>query len=219
MENRNMKNFSTPSGYSQLRVLRLDASASPVESASRKLGDAAIARLRRRMPVELRQRDLNADARFIDAGWIAASFTAYGKRSATQSELLSFSDRLIDELNWANHILLTTPMYNFSVPATLKAWIDLVCRAGVTFSCDEDGSVGLLSYKSAEIIVTTGGVALGSELDFVSEYLKRVFSFIGIDDVDIIGADRINIDAEESLARALARIELGVTDDELAEVA
>jgi len=219
METRNMNFFSTLSGIRQLRVLRLDASAGPADSASRKLGDAVIARLRRRVPIKLRQRDLNAGARFIDSAWIAANFTPYGERNAEQNEHLHFSDALIDELNWANHILLTTPMYNFSVPATLKSWIDLVCRAGVTFSYDEDGPMGLLSYKSAQIIVTTGGVPLGSDKDFVSGYLKQVFSFIGIDDIDIIGADRMNIDAEDSLARALARIELGVTDDELAEVA
>ena len=125
--------------------------------------------------------------------------------------LLRFSDMLIDELNWANHILLTTPMYNFSVPATLKAWIDLVCRAGVTFSYDEDGPMGLLSYKSAEVIVTTGGVPLGSDEDFVSGYLRQVFSFIGIDDIDIIGADRMNIDAEDSLARAFVTLPLSST--------
>ena len=219
METRDMNNFSTLSGLQQLRVLRLDASASPAESASRKLGDAMIARLRRSVPIELHQRDLNLDARFIDAGWIEANFTPCGERSKEQSELLRLSDRLIEELNWANHILLTTPMYNFSVPATLKSWIDLVCRAGVTFSYDEDGPMGLLSYKRAEIIVTTGGVALGSETDFVSGYLKHVFTFLGIDDIDIIGADRMNIDAEDSLARALARIELGDTGNALAEVA
>ena len=219
METRDMNNFSTLSGLQQLRVLRLDASASPAESASRKLGDAMIARLRRSVPIELHQRDLNLDARFIDAGWIEANFTPCGERSKEQSELLRLSDRLIEELNWANHILLTTPMYNFSVPATLKSWIDLVCRAGVTFSYDEDGPMGLLSYKRAEIIVTTGGVALGSETDFVSGYLKHVFTFLGIDDIDIIGADRMNIDAEDSLARALARIEIGDTGNALAEVA
>ena len=219
METRNMNIFSTLSGNKQLHVLRLDASASPADSASRQLGDAKIARLRRSVPIDLRRRDLNADAQFIDADWIDANFTPCGERSGEQCDLLRFSDTLIEELNWANHILLTTPMYNFSVPTTLKAWIDLVCRAGVTFSYDEDGPMGLLSYKSAEIIITTGGVTLGSEEDYVSGYLRQVFAFLGIDDVDIIGADRMNMDAEDSLARALARIELGDSGNTLAEVA
>jgi FMN-dependent NADH-azoreductase len=219
METRNMNFFSTLNGSKQLRVLRLDASASPADSASRQLGDARIARLRRSMPVDLCQRDLNTDARFIDAGWIDANFTPCGERSREQCEKLRFSDTLIGELNWANHILLTTPMYNFSVPATLKAWIDLVCRAGVTFSHDEDGPVGLLSYKSAEIIITTGGVPLCGEEDYVSGYLRQVFAFLGIDDIEIIGADRMNKNAEDGLARALARIELGDSANTLAEVA
>jgi FMN-dependent NADH-azoreductase len=98
-------------------------------------------------------------------------------------------------------------MYNFNVPATLKAWIDQVCRAGVTFRYTENGPEGLLAGKSADIVITTGGAPLGSPVDFVSGYLKQVFAFIGIDDVNIFGADRMNVDAQASVARAQAQIE------------
>jgi FMN-dependent NADH-azoreductase len=102
--------------------------------------------------------------------------------------------------------VLTTPMYNFGVPATLKAWIDQVCRAGITFRYTEDGPEGLLAGKTADIVITTGGALLESPVDFVSAYLKQVFAFIGISDVNIVGADRMNIDAETSLASAAAQI-------------
>jgi FMN-dependent NADH-azoreductase len=190
------------------RILRLDASASPGESGSRSLGDQLLERIARYNPsIEIRQRDLNADARFIDANWIEANFSASDTRSDAARQRLAYSDELIAELQWADHILITTPMYNFSVPATLKAWIDQVCRVGVTFRYTDNGPVGLLAGKRADIVITTGGVPIGSPVDFASGYLRQVLGFIGIDEVDIIGADRMNQDSEQSVARALQQID------------
>ncbi len=189
------------------RILRLDASANPADASSKKLGDYLLEQLKQVNPVgEMKVRDLNQDLSFIDSNWIAANFTALGDREPAQSARLAFSDQLIEELKWADHIVLTTPMYNFGVPATLKAWIDLVCRAGVTFRYGADGPQGLLEGKHADIIITTGGVPLASPVDFVSGYLKQVFSFIGIDDVNIVGADQMNLDAEASFAKAKSEI-------------
>ncbi len=190
------------------RILRLDASANPADSSSRKLGDHLLGQLQRDgLPIETRVRDLNQDLLFIDHHWIAANFTAAADRDSEQSARLAFSDQLIDELRWADHIVLTTPMYNFGVPATLKAWIDLVCRAGVTFRYGSNGPVGLLEGKRVDIIITTGGVPLESPVDFVSGYLRQVFGFIGIEDVTIIGADQMNVDTEASFAGAISEIE------------
>lgn len=190
------------------RILRLDASANPAESSSRKLGDHLLAQLQQDgLPIETRVRDLNRDLSFIDSDWIAANFTAADQRDPAQSARLALSDKLIDELKWADHIVLTTPMYNFGVPATLKAWIDLVCRAGVTFRYSSHGPVGLLEGKRADIIITTGGVPLESPVDFVSGYLRQVFGFIGIEDINIMGADQMNVDTEASFARAISEIE------------
>ena len=190
------------------RILRLDASANPADASSKKLGDYLLDQLKQVDPVvEIKARDLNKDLSFIDANWIAANFTAQDDRKSEQTARLAFSDQLIDELKWADHIVLTTPMYNFGVPATLKAWIDLVCRAGVTFRYTATGPEGLLEGKRADIIITTGGVPLASPLDFVSGYLKQVFGFIGIKDVHIVGADQMNVDAEASFAKARSEIE------------
>ena len=190
------------------QILRLDASANPAESDSQKLGDHLIRQLKQANPgVETRNRNLNQDLSFIDSNWIAANFTAKEERSDDQSARLEFSDQLIAELNWADHIVLTTPMYNFGVPSTLKAWIDLICRAGITFRYGANGPEGLLKGKRVDIVITTGGAPLGSPVDFVSGYLKQVFAFIGIDDVNIIGADQMNVAAQTSFARATAQIE------------
>ena len=190
------------------RILRLDASANPDESDSRKLGDHLIEQLKQANPAaDTRQRSLNQQLSFIDSSWIAANFTAKEERSDDQTARLGLSDQLIAELNWADHIVLTTPMYNFGVPATLKAWIDLVCRAGVTFRYGASGPEGLLKGKRVDIVITTGGAPLGSPVDFVSGYLQQVFAFIGIDDVNIIGADQMNVDAKASFTRAITQIE------------
>jgi FMN-dependent NADH-azoreductase len=191
-----------------IRILRLDASANPGESSSRRLGDELLERLaREHANIEVRERDLNQTASFIDSQWVAANLTDPAERSEADRQRLSFSDELIAELDWADHILLTTPMYNFSVPATVKAWIDQVCRAGVTFRYTPDGPQGLLEGKRADIVLTTGGVPMDSPVDFASGYLRQVFGFIGIDEVDLIAADRMNIDAEESMQRALQQID------------
>ncbi len=189
-------------------ILRLDASASISTSNSKKLGDELIDRLLTLHPGAIvRQRDLNQNIGFIDEIWVAANFTPIDQRSEAQQQSLAFSDELIDEIKRSDHIILTTPMYNFGIPATLKAWIDLVCRAGVTFQYTAEGPVGLVKGKRVDIVITTGGVPLQSPVDFVSDYLKQVFRFIGIEDINIIGADQMNVDADGSYQRALDQIE------------
>jgi FMN-dependent NADH-azoreductase len=193
---------------SKTRILRIDASANASSANSKKLGDKLIQKLETQYQgIEVTQRDLNRDLQFIDESWVNANFTATHDRSEAQHQELAFSDRLIDEIRHAEHIVLTTPMYNFGIPATLKSWIDLICRAGVTFQYTADGPVGLINDKRIDIVITTGGVSLQSPVDFVSDYLKQVFRFIGIEDINIIAADQMNIDADNSYQGALDQID------------
>lgn len=190
------------------RILRLDASANPGQSGSRRLGDQLLASIERHYEAsEIRYRDLNQQAQFIDADWISANLSSADERNEAARRRLAASDEFVAELQWADHVLLTTPMYNFSVPATLKAWIDQVCRAGVTFRYTSDGPVGLLSGKRADIVITTGGVPLDSPADFLSGYLRQIFAFIGIDEVKIFGAERMNLDSASSIEQALQQID------------
>lgn len=189
-------------------ILRIDASANVSTSNSKILGDKLIEKLETRYrDIEVKQRDLNQDLYYIDESWVGANFTPVQDRSEDQQQKLAFSDVLIDEIKQADHIVLTTPMYNFGIPATLKSWIDLICRAGVTFQYTADGPVGLIKNKRIDIVITTGGVPLQSPVDFVSDYLKQVLRFIGIEDFNIIAADQMNVDADDSYASAIAQIE------------
>ncbi len=193
---------------SKTQILRIDASANVSTSNSKKLGDILIEKLETQyQDIEVKQRDLNQDFYFIDESWVGANFTPLDDRTEAQLQRLAFSDQLIEEIRRADHIVLTTPMYNFGVPATLKSWIDLICRAGVTFQYTADGPVGLIDNKRVDIIITTGGVALQSPVDFVSDYLKQIFRFIGIEDINIIAADQMNVNPDSSYQGALDQIE------------
>ena len=181
------------------QLLRIDASANPSASTSRKLGDYYVSQTKAEIAgVSIIERDLNHALPQLSESWLHAYFTDEAERSQPQQDLLTQSNQLIDELVQADEILITTPMYNFSVPSSLKAWIDLVCRAGVTFEYTETGPRGLIASKPVKIIVSTGGVPVQSSMDFLTDYLKQVLAFIGLTDVTVIAADKMNVNAKAS---------------------
>ena len=140
-------------------------------------------------------RDLTTGVDFISEAWIGANFTPENERSAAQDEVLSFSSELVDEVFAAQHIVIGAPMYNFSIPAMLKAWFDQIARAKLTFEYTDTGPRGLVEGKKAYIVIASGGVTVGSEYDFSSNYLRQVLGFIGITDVTIIDANQIDLNA------------------------
>lgn len=190
-------------------ILRVDASMRRDGSQSRALTDSVIARFSAQNPyINVTTRDL-ADEPLpqIDETWINANFTDPDQRSETQRQALAQSDSLVEELKAADTIVIGMPLYNFSVPAALKAWIDLIARARLTFKYTENGPVGLLEGKRAILIVATGGVPVGAPVDFGTNYMKQVLSFVGITDVDVIDASQLNFKADEQIEAAKASIE------------
>ncbi|MDJ0833904.1 MAG: NAD(P)H-dependent oxidoreductase [Gammaproteobacteria bacterium] len=190
------------------QLLRINASANPQASTSNQLADHYQSLLQQHHPeMQTTLRDVAQGLPLIDQDWVAASFTPAEQRQESQRERLAISDQLVQELEDADHILLSTPMYNFSVPASLKAWIDLIARAGKTFQYTEAGPQGLLRDKSVTIIVATGGTPVNSEVDFLTGYLQQIFRFIGLDDIKLIAADRMSVDPEASYQQAQAEID------------
>lgn len=183
-------------------ILRIDASARHEGSVSRDVTDQIIAHLD--APVTVR--DLAAGIPLIDAAWIGANFTPEADRTPKQAQALALSDTLVAEIQAADTLVIGLPIYNFGVPAALKAWIDQVARAGVTFRYTANGPEGLLSGKRAIIAMASGGTQAGSEIDFATGYLRHVLGFIGITDVTLITADRMMVDAEVSLQTARDQI-------------
>lgn len=96
---------------------------------------------------------------------------------------LALSDQLIQELKDADTLVIGAAMYNFGIAASLKQWIDAICRAGVSFKYTDKGPIGLLNIKRAFIITATGGTPVGSDMDFASDYLAHICSFIGVKEV------------------------------------
>ncbi|KUJ72536.1 FMN-dependent NADH-azoreductase [Thiomicrospira sp. WB1] len=120
---------------------------------------------------------------------IGAYFTRPEERSEAQKDVLTRSDQYLNQLKDADVLLIGTAMYNFTIPSTLKAWIDHVLRVGETFVYTENGPQGLLANKRAVILAASGGDYTQPPMDamnFVGPYLKTALNFIGIDDVTVI---------------------------------
>lgn len=185
-------------------ILRIDASARREGSVSRDLADRIIARF---PGAHVTTRDLAPGLPLIDETWVGANFTPEAERSPEQRAALALSDDLIAEVKAADTLVIGLPIYNFGVPATLKAWVDQVARAGVTFRYSEAGPEGLLTGKRAIVIVASGGTEAGSEIDFATGYIRHVLSFIGIKDVEFVTADRLALDPDGTLQSARDQID------------
>ena len=190
-----------------LKILEVAASGRNDGSVSRMLSADLIGALEdRHGSVELTRRDLNKGMPFVDDAWINANFTAPEERSAEQRSALAESDALVAELKAADVLVIGSPIYNFGVPAALKAWIDMVARVRLTFRYTENGPKGLLEGKKAYLVIASGGVPVDSAVDFATPYLRHALAFIGITDVEVIAADQLNSKAEESIDAARVRI-------------
>ena len=132
--------------------------------------------------------------------WVGAMHTPADQRSPEQHMELGLSDKLIAELKEADVILIGSPMYNFSISATLKGWIDMVVRAGETVDFTQRPPLGLLHRKKVVIMTSRGGsYAPGTPtapFDFQEPYLRHIFSLMGLSDITFIHVDRQNYGQE-----------------------
>ncbi|MEL6222588.1 MAG: NAD(P)H-dependent oxidoreductase [Cyanobacteria bacterium J06627_8] len=192
-------------------ILRIDASARHTCSHSRQLGDRLINEIQNRSPQTIvKHRDLAKGVPLLTEAMIGAYNTPDDQRTDDQVRLLQISDTLIDELKISDILLITTPIYNFSIPGALKAYIDLVCRPRMTFRFGESGPVGLLRDRKTYLVITSGGTPIDSDIDFATGYLKHVLGFMGIRNVEVIASDRLMSGAEVRLTRARQQIEQSV---------
>jgi FMN-dependent NADH-azoreductase len=154
---------------------------------------------------EVVERDLmETDLKFIDAPWLQAYFTPPEQQSPEMKAELALSDELVGELLACDHLVIATPVYNYNVPAKLKAWIDSIVRKGLTLGFD---GKGLVSGKTATVLMASGGVyAEGSpirERDIATQYLRLLLSVIGITDVTVVaGGGAKSVDMRETTMEA-----------------
>lgn len=174
------------------KILHITASIRTDESVSRDLSARLVKSLAQSHDGEVITRDLSAnDLPFISADRFGANLTPDDQRTPAQQELAAIADELIAELEAADIIVLGVPIYNFGAPSTLKAWADLVARAGTTFQYTPNGPEGLLKGKKAYLAIASGGTPVGSDIDFMTPWLKFFLGFLGIEVVAHVAADGI----------------------------
>ena len=191
-----------------LNILKIDSSGRHEGSHSRRLTRNMVEALRAHHPgATIVERDVSEGIEFVDQAWISANFTPKDDRGAAQRARLAGSDALVEELEAADVLVIAVPIYNFGIPAALKAWIDQVCRANRTFRYTPDGPVGLLEGKKAYVAIVSGGTGAGSDVDFATGHIRQVLRFIGIEDITMVHADRLMVEGEEKVDRAFGAFE------------
>ena len=190
-----------------MQVLEVSSSGRYGESVSRKLtGELIDALETREGHLNVTRRDLSKGIPLVDENWINANFTPEEERTTEQRETLAGSDALVAELQAADVVVIGSPIYNFGVPAALKAWVDMIARARLTFRYTSNGPEGLLIGKKAYIVIASGGVPVDSRADFATPYLRQALGFVGITDVEVIAADQLNKRGDDAVNAARMRI-------------
>jgi FMN-dependent NADH-azoreductase len=191
-------------------LLKINSSILDTGNANR-LADEFVARWRAAHPqTRVIERDLTRHPiPHLDATTLTGFGTPADQRTPAQQAAVALSDALIEELRQADVIVLGVPMYNFGIPSPLKAWIDRVARAGITFRYTDQGPVGLLTGKKVYVLAARGGRYAGTAGDVQSAYLKQVLGFLGLTDIEFVYAEGLAISAEskaQAQAAASARI-------------
>lgn len=190
-------------------LLVITASPRSERSKSRRMATEFISGWRGRNPeAEIVIRDLfHEPPSFVSEAWVEGAFGPEEGRSPAASLAMLESDANVDQLLNADEIVIATPMYNLSVPAVLKAWIDQVVRVGRTFSIGESGYQGLVTGKKVRVLVVSGGDfrahAPAAGYNFLEPYLRGVLGFIGLTDIEFLYAVNQSM-PEEAAATALA---------------
>jgi FMN-dependent NADH-azoreductase len=206
-----------------MNILQINSSARAEGSHSTRLAHELAVRLQREHAgATLAVRDLGRTPHpALDEAALQALFSPAEQRTAEQAARVALDDTLIAELQAADTVVLGVPMYNFGVPAQLKNWIDAIARVKVTFRYTEKGPEGLLTGKKVYVVLTRGGQYRNTPADTQVPYLKTVFAFLGMTDVQFVYAEGLAMgpQAEENaLAAARAQID-ALLDEEAALVA
>lgn len=179
------------------KILVVKSSILGAYSQSSKLIDDFLAeRQAAKQQDELVVRDLGAHPLPVLDGVALAALGGQGELTEAQQNIRTVSQTLIEEIQAADMLIIGLPMYNFGMPSQLKSWIDLICRAGLTFSYTETGPVGLLSDKPVLIVTTTGGIHKNQATDLALSHLKTVLGFIGLKQVTVAYAQALNMGPE-----------------------
>jgi len=194
-----------------MNILQINGSARSEGANSTRVASDIVARLKAANPqASVVQRDLARNpAPVVDEAALGALFTPAEQRTPEQSARVAESDALIAEVQAADVIVIGVPMYNFSISAQLKNWIDAIARAGVTFRYTENGPEGLLKGKKVFVAFARGGRYRGSAADTQTPFLQTVLGFLGMTDVRLVYAEGLNM-GEEAAKQGFAEAEADI---------
>lgn len=183
-------------------LLHLAASPRGALSFSSSAARSTIARLRDSIPnLTIVERQLGqAPLPAVDQHFVAASLMPAAQRGAEELAALALSEQLIAELEAASIVLISTPLYNFTVPAALKNWLDYVVRPHRTFALSASGKAGMLADRPVRVLMASGGPLLPQQ-DFATPYLRHVFQTIGLADFGAIHLEQM-LRGEEAVAHS-----------------
>ncbi|MFD1256814.1 FMN-dependent NADH-azoreductase [Mucilaginibacter terrae] len=198
-----------------MKILHLISSPRGAASFSIKLGNAIVEKLQAANAAATVKVHSLIDTPFphLEEAHLNSFFTPAESRNPEQAEAVKHSDGAIAELMDADTIVIGVPMYNFSIHSTLKAWIDHIARAGITFKYSENGPEGLVKNKKVYLAISTGGVYSEGPMksyDFTEPYLRAVLGFLGITDITALRVEGVNMpDLKDSaLDKAIEKIVL-----------
>ena len=185
-----------------MKIYQIDCSARKKGSTSRELANKLLEKIKKSED-EVIYRDLDDEMLFVAGLTESGMSIPENERTDQHKKMFELSDKLVKELKESDIIIISTPIYNFGPPATLKAWSDLAARVKSTFKYSEDGKqIGLLENKKVYLVITSGGTKVGSKEDFLTPWLIHVLNFFGIKNIEIISADQMSIDYEGSIKKA-----------------
>ena len=182
-----------------MKILQINASIRATDANSTRVANSIVARLQAKHPAaRLTVRDLGATPpAILDGTALAALFTPAEQRSPEQAARVALDDALIAELQAADVLVLGVPMYNFGIPVQLKAWVDGICRVGLTFKYTETGPKGMLdSNKKVYVGLARGGMYRDQPADTQVPYFKALFGFLGLSNVNFVYAEGLNMGPE-----------------------
>lgn len=196
-------------------VLHLKSSIQGAASYSIKLGDAIVEKIQEKYPgstyEELNLVDM--DIPHLNPAVLRTFFIPKEQHTEEEKESIRFSDEVVKQLLAADIIVIGAPLYNFTIPTRLKAWIDHITRAGITFGYGENGPIGLVTGKKIYVAMSSGGVyseGPGKANDFVAPYLKAFLGFLGMTDITVFRAEGLKVPGvkEGALERAIEGVEI-----------
>ena len=189
------------------RILWVSSNLHDVPSHSQSIAQRVVDELKSRAPgAEVVVRDVaNQPLPHAGAAFVTGRRLPSDKLDADQVKAIAASDVFVAELQAADIVVVSAPMHNFSVPSSLKAWIDQIVRPGVTFTYSASGPVGLLRGKQLILVLARGGIYSEGPMqafDFQEPYLRAVFGFIGMDDIRVVRIEGVAM-GEAALARGV----------------